>query len=199
MTEEYSYRSPSRRNVPRGTLLALLVVPIGIVAYTAIYQFGFIVSIIGFGIAWLAMTLYRVGSGAELDRTGAVRVTVITIGTVILSIAAGIVWDGATYWASQIDSSALASLVSSDFWDFLAYNFSDPGFLQQYLPDIVVGLLFGALGCFSTLRRAWMRTAPVSVRMPTAEDRAAFEAPSQPGERGAYGALADEERRDPTA
>ncbi len=156
MTQEYSFdRKP---DVRRGTVAALGVIPIGIIAYVALYQFGFVASVVGFGVAWLAAFFYQQGSGQRImDRTAAVRIAVITLATIVVAIAAAIVWDVAGYWADQSGASTVAVLFTGDFWDYFVYDLSDWEYFSPYLPDIGIGLLFGIIGSFSTLRAAFGR------------------------------------------
>jgi len=155
VTQEYSFdREP---DVQRGTVFALVAVPAGIIAYVALYEVGFIASVVAFGVAWLATLLYRYGSGQEVDRTGAIRIAVITLATIVAAIAAGIIWDVASLVADDYDTSPFSELTNPDFWPYLVYDLSDWEYFRQYIPDILIGLLFGIIGCFSTLRAAFGR------------------------------------------
>jgi hypothetical protein len=184
MTQEYTFdREP---NVQQGTVFALAAIPAGIVVYVLLYQFGFVASIVGFGVAWLATLLYRIGSGQDLDRTGAVRVAVVTLVTIVLAITAGIIWNVTDLWSADEGSTAFAALFVSDFWDYLVYDLSDWEYFSQYVPDILIGLTFGIIGCFSTLRAAFGRPRRVAPRV-------ADPAPSAPREPGRYGIMADDE------
>ncbi len=75
--------------MPRGTLLALLIIPAGIIAWVVLWQFGLIASIVALGIAIGALWLYRIGSGGRISRTGAIRVTIITVVTLLLAFLGG--------------------------------------------------------------------------------------------------------------
>ena len=77
MTQPSASSLPSE-NVQRGVIFALIVLPLGIVAWDILWSVGFVASIVAFGVAWAAVRLYRIGSGGRITRSGAIAVTVIT-------------------------------------------------------------------------------------------------------------------------
>jgi len=50
-TPEATTPSLPSENVPRGTLLTLLIIPAGILAWVLLWQFGLVASIVAFGVA----------------------------------------------------------------------------------------------------------------------------------------------------
>src|SRR3954466_11455210 len=80
-------------DVNRGTVVALLALPIGVIVWVLIWTLGIIASIVTLGVAYAAMFLYRLGSGGAMGRGGAVRVTLITLVTLAVAIFAGLVAD----------------------------------------------------------------------------------------------------------
>lgn len=137
---------PAVENVPRGTLLALAIIPAGIIVWVLIWSLGFIASVVAFAIAIGAMYLYRLGAG-RMGRTGAIRVALITIVTLVLALIAGYAWDLAMAFARVNDSSPLDALNFPNFW---------PVVFEAMFTDGLFGTLlalgFGVLGCFSVLR-----------------------------------------------
>ena len=162
-------------NVQRGTVFALIAIPVGIVVWVILWSFGFIASIVGFGVAWLALFLYRFGSGGIVSRTGAIRVTLITIGTLIVAIYAGLVADGVTGFGQVSGLGPIESLTSPEFWSLFNGLLSEPEVWADILPSVGLALLFGALGCFSLLRGAFMTS-----RVTAAEAADAAVAPVEP-------------------
>jgi len=146
-------------NVPRGTLLALLIIPAGIIVWVILWQFGLIASLVAFGIAIGALWLYRFGSGGRVSRGGAVRVTIITIAALLLAFLAGLVADVLPMYANQRNLDFVSALTSNDFWQFfgnaVGNNFGDVAV------QLVIALIFGALGCFSVLRTAFVQTRAI--------------------------------------
>lgn len=144
-------------DVNRGTVLALLTIPAGIIVWTLVWSIGVIASIITFGVAVLATFLYRLGSGGVIGRAGAIRITVITLVTVVLSIIAGLIADVALGISRLAKISPIEALSYRDFGEiFNSYISSGDGGL--YL-SLGIAVLFGVLGCFSVLRNAFRATA----------------------------------------
>ncbi len=158
-TPEVTTPSLPSENVPRGTLLALLIIPAGILAWVLLWQFGLVASSVAFGVAIGALWLYRFGSGGRISRTGAIRITIIVVVALLLSFLAGLVSDVVPLYASQRNIPVLSALTSSEFWTFfnhaLANNFGN------FAVPLLLAVIFGALGCFSVLRTAFVQTRPV--------------------------------------
>jgi hypothetical protein len=134
-------------NVLSGALLALLAVPVGVILLALLSSIGFVASIVGYLVAFAAVWLYRRGSGGVISRVGAWIVTGIVLLTLLLGV-----------WVSLVVAfaSGLGNLG----------NIGLPGFWPQFnenLPDdigsnglfIVLILVFGALGSFRILGRAF--------------------------------------------
>lgn len=150
-------------NIPRGTIFTLIVIPLGIIAWVLLWNIGFIASIVSYGVAFLAVFLYQKGSGGPVSRTGAIRVTIVVIVTVLLSLFAGIVSDIANFLAKADGTDAFTAFMGPDFWATVQLNLSDSEVIQSYLPQIGIALAFAALGCYSTLRRAFRATSAAAV------------------------------------
>jgi hypothetical protein len=82
---------PPAENRARGTLFALPIVPAGIVAWSLVSAVGFIAGWIAIAIALGALWLYRKGSGGRIGVNGAVRVSIITVVTLVLAFFAGLI------------------------------------------------------------------------------------------------------------
>ena len=146
-------------NVQRGTLMALLIIPAGIIAWVILWGFGFIASLVAFGIAIGALWLYRVGSGGRISRTGAVRVTLVTVVALVLAFVGGLVSDVLPMYANQRNLDFVSALTSGDFWSFFG-NAVGNNFGDVAVP-FVIALAFGALGSFSVLRTAFRQTRAI--------------------------------------
>jgi hypothetical protein len=148
-------------NVQRGTVFALIVIPVGIVAWLVLWNFAILGSIVAFGVAWLAVRLYRFGA-TVIGRPGAIRIAIITGVTLVLSLFAGIANDVANYYVGLLGdgTTALLAALTPDFWSYFWGLF--PTIVGGYLPSILIALLFGAFGCFSVLRNAFMGTKPAT-------------------------------------
>jgi hypothetical protein len=146
-------------NVIRGTLFALIVVPVGIAVWVIVWNIGIIASIISFGVAWGAVQLYRLGSGGAVSRVGAIIVSVITLVTVGLAIFAGIVSEAAIALGEGAGTGPVDALMSRQFWPFFTDVLSQPDVQAQLLPSVLIAIGFGVLGCFSTLRTVLRATS----------------------------------------
>jgi hypothetical protein len=141
--------------VQRGVAFALIVVPLGIVAWDLLGNVGFIASIVAFGVAWGALRLYRIGSNGVFGRSGAIAVAVITVGTLVLAYISGFAVEGVGTYADAVGSSIPEALVDGRFWQIVFQVM----FSGSALVSLLLAALFGALGCFTLLRGAFRATA----------------------------------------
>ncbi|MCC2315591.1 hypothetical protein [Cellulomonas xiejunii] len=143
---------PVRENVRRGTLAALVTVPVGVAAWVLIWGLGYVTAFVGAVVAFLALRLYAWGAG-RISRVGAAIVLVTTAVTLLLAFFAGIVYDGATAFVEGSGLSAWSALTHGEFWPLFFEVLPDA--LPDYLPDLGWALGFGALGSFAVLRSAF--------------------------------------------
>jgi len=135
-------------NVPRGTIFALLTIPVGVALWLVIWNFGFVASIVAFAVAFLATFLYRFGAGTIASTAGAVRVVVITIVTLLIALVAGFAWDIAAFYQDQGGIPWTDAIFLPFFWqDVFGWMFDGSNALT-----LLAALAFGALGSFATLR-----------------------------------------------
>ena len=153
-------------DVNRGTVVALLAIPAGIIVFVLVWSIGFIASAVTLGVAYLARFLYLLGSGRAIGRTGAVRVTIITIATVILSIVAGLITDVALAISQVAQISPIEALSVPQFSQVLEVYLTEPELQYSPWPSVLIALGFGLLGCFSILR-ATFRAAAAPAAGPT--------------------------------
>lgn len=176
MTSAFDDQPPAE-DIARGTVFAAAAIPAGVIVWVVLWQFGFIASIVGFGVAYLAMFLYRFGAGV-VGRQGAIRVTVVTVLTLVLAFFGGVVSDVLGVWTADTGESAVSALVSPDFWNGFQVIMGLDGVLASYVPDFALAMLFGLLGCFSVLRSAFRSTAAAPSASPY--DQAPLFPPADP-------------------
>jgi hypothetical protein len=145
-------------NVQRGVALALIVLPLGVVVWDLLWSFGFVASIVGFGVAWGAVRLYRLGSNGPFSRTGALAVTIITVVTLVVAFVSGFAVDLVGYYAGLRGVSIPEALVTPEFWGGVGRDMTTGSSLLSLL--LAAG--FGLLGCFSILRSAFRGTRPAT-------------------------------------
>ena len=160
-------------NFQRGLIFALVVLPVGIVAWDILWSVGFVVSIVAFGVAWAAVRLYRIGSGGRITRTGAIAVTAITIATLVLAYVSGFVVDALV----KLGASVTEALAYPPFWGYVGQAMTAP----SALVSLLLAAVFGALGCVSVLRGAFrLSRAPQDVAAPGAVVPGPCSPPVQP-------------------
>jgi hypothetical protein len=164
MTQPSPSSLPSE-NVQRGVIFALLVLPVGVVAWDILWSFGFVASIVAFGVAYLAVRLYRFGSGGRVTRSGAIAIAVITIGTLIIAFISGFAVLLIGEYSRISGQSIPEALVSSRFWGIVFAAMADP----QSLISLLLAAVFGALGCFNVLRGAFRQATVPTTAQPTAD------------------------------
>ena len=130
-------------NVVRGVLLSLLAIPAGIIVFVFIWNLGFVSAIVGFAVAFAASFLYRFGSGGRVSVPGAVAVTLVTVGTLVLAFLIAI--------AAEVSRISGDSLLEALFGPFLLPAVGANGL------NALLTIGFGILGCFSVLRSAFQQ------------------------------------------
>jgi hypothetical protein len=84
-------------NKTRGTLLALLAAPAGIIVWNVVWAIGFISGWVSLGVALFALWLYRKGSGGRIGYDAAVRLSALTVVTLAVAFFIGLAVDRAVY------------------------------------------------------------------------------------------------------
>ena len=175
MTQPSPSSLPSE-NVQRGVIFALLALPAGVIAWDILWNFGFVASIVSFGIAYIAARLYRFGSGGRVSRTGAIAIAVITIGTLIIAFISGFAVQIVGLYSNEFGTSIPESLLAPRFWSIVFASMTT----GQALISLLLAAVFGALGCFGILRNAFLQTRAPRQPMVDATGAPAVPAPPAP-------------------
>jgi hypothetical protein len=165
----------STENIVRGTLFALIVIPVGVALWAIIWSFGIVAAIVAFVVAYGAVWLYRKGSGGDITRAGAFISTAIVIVTLLLAFWVGLVVDYVRAVVDQVGISPMEALQSPAFWP--AFNSDFAELVKINLPSFGFAILFGALGSFRVLRSAFRQAAQTQ----TSPGYLFGEAPAAPG------------------
>jgi hypothetical protein len=131
-------------NLMKGTLFALLIIPAGFFAWGFVAALGSFSWIVGAGIVFGALALYRYGSGGRISFAGAGRVSVIIVVTLALSFIAGFVFPGWSYFARAISSGK--------FFEGLAAVLGRVG--GDAAIDIIAVVVFAIIGIVVAFRTA---------------------------------------------
>jgi hypothetical protein len=165
-----------RENVLRGSLLAFLAIPAGIIVYALVGGFignsiTFFLGFISAALPYVASFLYRFGSGGEL-KAGRVPVVIISIVGIVLGVLVGLV---ATAWSGFSAVTHVSGILSPAFRTTFARQFANGDLLIQLL----VGLGLGIVGIVGLLRNNGVINQRVTQTMvngnPTPEQVAAFQ------------------------
>ena len=159
MENNYEYVQETQEkkgSVITGFIGALLGAAIGAVAWAAVGMMGYIASIIGFVIAFLADKGYDLFKG----RQGTVKMIVLVI-CVVLAVGAGTlgtaVWQIHNEYTEQIN--ALTDLEKKMYeimteGEFMKEILMDSEVQTSLIKDSALGLVFGILGSFGLISAA---------------------------------------------
>ena len=136
--------------VIRGILLALVVIPVGVVVWVLLWRIGFIASIVSFGVAWGALKLYRIGSGTKVSRGAFWALIGIIVVTIALSFLAAIASDLITVTGLTFGQAMTSDRFWSAYWNNV---FDNPKLWATYAPQLLFAVAFAALGCYRTVIR----------------------------------------------
>ncbi len=154
---EYVQETQEKKgSVITGFIGALLGAAIGAVAWAAVGMMGYIASIIGFVIAFLADKGYDLFKG----RQGTIKMIVLII-CVVLAVGAGTlgsaIWDIHTVYNEELNALTEIEKKIYDIpteKEFLIECFSDSEMYVAILKDAGLGLVFGILGSYGLIKAA---------------------------------------------
>ncbi|MCU1523963.1 MAG: hypothetical protein JWO18_857 [Microbacteriaceae bacterium] len=170
--------NPGPENLVRGTLFALVAVPVGVVLWVVIWSFGFVSAIVAFAIAASAAWLYRRGSGGRVSTRGALLISGVVLFTLLLSFYIGLVTDYVRAVAEQTGLTWSEAFTHPLFWT--AFNEDFGALLNDNLLNLGLALLFGVFGAFSVLRRAFVGAKSLPAGTAPATQDPFFPAPPAP-------------------
>ena len=134
-----------------GAFGAFMGAALGAVAWAAVLLMGYVASLVGLLIGWLAEKGYNLCKGKQ----GKGKIAVL-IGAVIFGVVLGNLGAYAMVLIQEGGSVA-------DIPVFIAYLLSLPEFLRSFLSDIGVGLLFAGLGVYGILRKAGQQVSGTKI------------------------------------
>lgn len=159
MENNYEYVQETQEkkgSVITGFIGALLGAAIGAVAWAVVGMMGYIASIIGFVIAFLADKGYDLFKG----RQGTVKMIVLII-CVVLAVGAGTlgsaIWDIHTVYNEELNALTEIEKKIYDIpteKEFMIECFSDSEMYIALLKDAGLGLVFGILGSYGLIKAA---------------------------------------------
>jgi hypothetical protein len=146
--EYETQREESIGSYGTGLLGALLGAALGAVVWALILLSGFVASIVGLLIGWLADKGYDLLKGKQ----GKGKIAILII-AVIFGVVAGTFAADAISLTQMIDAGELLGWEMGDIPLIMLMMFEDTEYVTATLSNVGMGLLFAALGVFSLLRK----------------------------------------------
>lgn len=169
--EEYKeIYSGSEYNLIGGILGAVVGALLGAVLWTLVGMLGYIASIVGFLIAFLASKGYDLLHG----RPGACKLVTLIV-CVILAVLVGTAGTAA-YQLHQVyveENYSLYVTESVFFKTLIPALMEEPDFTGSIIKDSLMGIAFAILGCFGLLKASVAKPQPETAETPLSVDAAA--------------------------
>lgn len=138
-----------------GTIGALVGALIGSVLWAIVLNLGYVASIVGLVIGWLAEKGYNLLKGKQGKAKVAILIVAVLVGVLVGNFAA----DAFTL-LDMINNGELPGLAAGDIPFMIIELFAaDSEYRSATLGNIIIGLLFAALGVFGLLRKAGQAVA----------------------------------------
>ena len=141
-----------------GFLGAILGSALGAVLWAVILCIGYIASVVGFVIGWLAEKGYQLFRGKQGKGK-----TVILIIAVIFGVVLGTVGGEIASIVMMINSGELVDYTYGDIPYLLFFLLYDTQYLISVGGSVLIGLVFAGLGVFSMLRRTSKEVADAKI------------------------------------
>lgn len=157
--EEQSLKEESTGSYLTGALGAIGGALIGSVVWALVLQLGYMASLVGLLIGFLAEKGYNLAKGKQTK--GKIAVLIIAI---ILGVLAGTVAADAITLAQMISAGELPGITYGQIPKLIAFlAVNDPEYLRATIANCGMGLLFAALGVFGILRKTKREVSGIRV------------------------------------
>ena len=131
-----------------GAVGAFLGAAVGAAVWALVLLLGYVASIVGFVIGWLA----EKGYGLLKGKNGKAKIVILIL-AVIFGVVAGTIAADAVSLAQMIGSGELPGWTMADIPEMLLLLMEDGEYVAATLKSILLGLLFAAMGVFTLLRQ----------------------------------------------
>ena len=142
----------------RGILGAVLGALIGGIVWAIVLNVGYVASIVGLLIGWLAEKGYTLLKGKQ----GKVK-PVILVGAAVLGVAVGTVGSVVLEMVKFIAKGEAGGWTYSEIPIWLNMFYGDSANMSATIGDFVIGLIFAFIGCFSFIKRKGMDVSDTKV------------------------------------
>jgi len=132
---------------------------LGAVVWAIVLNLGYIASVVGFAIGWLAEKGYNLLKGKQ----GKAKIIILIV-AIVLGVLLGTVGGDAMTLLDMMNSGELPGFSAADIPWFIATMWAEsPEYRSGMISNIGMGLLFAALGVYAILRKAGREVADVKV------------------------------------
>jgi len=131
-----------------GAVGAFLGATLGAAVWALVLLLGYVASIVGFVIGWLA----EKGYGLLKGKNGKAKIFILIL-AVIFGVVAGTIAADAVSLAQMIGNGELPGWTMADIPEMLLILLEDAEYVAATAKNILMGLLFAALGVFALLRQ----------------------------------------------
>ena len=158
-TSDETRRVEATGNYFTGLLGALLGSAVGAVLWAVVLYFGYVASIVGLAIGWLAEKGYTLLKGKQGKGKIAILIIAVIIGVLLGNFGADVIT-----LVEMINAGELGGMGYADIpLLILVMLIEEPGYMTATLSNIGMGLLFAALGVWGLLRRANTEVADTKI------------------------------------
>lgn len=157
--EEQARRQADTGSYLKGLLGAVLGALLGAIVWAIVLNFGYVASIVGLLIGWLAEKGYNLLHGKQGKGKVAILIVAVILGVLFGTFAA----DAITL-AGMINSGDLVGVAYGDIPALIMIVLAeDSDYAGAVASNILMGLLFAGLGVFSLLRKAGKEVANTKI------------------------------------
>ena len=131
-----------------GALGAFLGATIGAIVWALVLLLGYVASIVGFVIGWLAEKGYMLLKG----KNGKAKILILIL-AIVFGVVAGTIAADAMSLAGMISNGELPGWTMADIPEMLLILAEDAEYVGATVKNVLMGLLFAALGVYALLRQ----------------------------------------------
>jgi len=160
LAEEQTQQKQERTgSYPMGLLGALAGSVLGAVVWAIVLNLGYVASLVGLLIGWLAEKGYNLLKGKQGKGKVAILIVAIVLGVLLGTFGADVFT-----LVGMISSGELPGMTAGDIpYMIMLLLAEDPEYRGAVVSNILLGLLFAGLGVFAMLRKTGREVADVKV------------------------------------
>ena len=131
-----------------GAIGAFLGATVGAVLWAVVLLLGYVASVVGLVIGWLAEKGYALLKG----RNGKAKIVILIL-AIVFGVAAGTIAADAVSLAGMINSGELPGWTMGDIPEMMLILMEDGEYAAATAKNVMLGLFFAALGVYTLLRQ----------------------------------------------